>query len=287
MPYSVSRTVSDETLSSIIQIESGGRPTIKARTSTATGLGQFLNKTWLDTVKVHRPDVMKGRTQAQILALRTEPRFAVEMLARFTEDNQRVVGMSCTPGDLYLAHFLGAETAQRVYAADPNADVEPLVGKSAVNANASVLKGKTAGQVRAWAARRMRESAGRGWVQKYYVGGELAEEVEEPIEADKGVRVEKTMSTSRIAQGTVVTGGLTVVGTAAQIAQYAQSTADTVSVAKGAADNVITVVQTVKPFLGLMPGTWMGIAIGCGVAALIGCVFVGWERYKKLRDQGV
>lgn len=167
--FTVSKSVSDETLNCIITIECSGRPNLKAETSSALGLGQFLNATWLSTVRKHRPDIFATNSEAAVLKMRTNASFAVEMLARFTEDNQRIVGMKCSGGDLYLAHFLGAGAAQKVYAADPAEPVEPLVGQAAVRANRSVLQGKTCGQVRAWAAKRMFQSAGHAWVAKYYV----------------------------------------------------------------------------------------------------------------------
>lgn len=189
MTFTVSKTVSDETLNCIITIESAGRPAVKASTSTATGLGQFLDSTWLAVVRKHRPDVLQGKPQAEVLALRKDASFSVEMLARFTEDNQRIVGMKCSGGDLYLAHFLGAGAAQKVYAADPNAHVEPLVGPAAVNANKSILQGKTCGQVRAWAAKRMHDSAGHDWVAKYY---QPPAEVQEPAEPPPAAEPEPT-----------------------------------------------------------------------------------------------
>ncbi|WP_051383434.1 hypothetical protein [Bradyrhizobium sp. WSM3983] len=113
--------------------------------------------------------------------------------------------------------------------------------------------------------------------------------VEEPVQRPRGAPepADKALSQSKIMQGATVTGGLTLLGTGAQVAQYAQTTSDAVTTAKGAADNMVNVVQTVKPFLGLAPSVWVGVAIGCGVAALIGCGYVMWQRYLKLRDQGV
>lgn len=181
MTFTVSETVSDETLNCIVTIESAGRLDAKAGTSTALGLGQFLNKTWLGVVEKHRPDLMQGRSQAQVLALRTDPGIAIEMLARFTEDNQKIVGMNCTGGDLYLAHFLGAGAAQKLFRSSPSAAVEPLVGAAAVHANLSILQGKTCAQVRAWAAKRMLQSSGHAWVAKYYqppAAAEVAEAAE-------------------------------------------------------------------------------------------------------------
>lgn len=166
--FTVSKTVSDETLNCIITIESAGKVEAKAATSSALGLGQFLDATWLGEVKTHRPDVMAHNSRAAVLKMRTNAAFAIEILARFTEDNQRIVGMNCTGGDLYLAHFLGAGAAQHVFRAAPSAPVEPLVGPDAVRANESILRGKTCGQVRAWAAKRMAQSSGHAWVAKYY-----------------------------------------------------------------------------------------------------------------------
>lgn len=167
MTNTVSRTISDETLDSIIQIESSGNPRAKASTSSALGLGQFLNATWLAVVRKHKPEIMRGRTNAQVLALRTDPSLSVEMLARFTEDNVAEMGGG-GPGDIYLAHFLGVGTARKLFHASPTARVEPLVGAAAVAANRSILEGKTVRQVRDWADSRMRKSAGRGWVAKFY-----------------------------------------------------------------------------------------------------------------------
>jgi len=170
--HSVSKIISDEALSRIIQIESAGRPTSKAKTSSATGLGQFISATWLATVKKHRPDLMRGRSRAEVLALRTDPRIAIEMLARFTEDNASGLGNGWSDGDLYLAHFLGLGAAKKVFRASPGAAVAGLVGAAAVKANPTILRGKTAGEVRAWAERKMASAGGRGWIEKFMGGGE-------------------------------------------------------------------------------------------------------------------
>lgn len=167
MTNTVSKTISDETLSRIIQIESAGNPHAKARTSSATGLGQFLDDTWLGIVKRHRPDLLQGRDRAAVLALRTDPSLAIELLARFTEDNARALGAGTTDGDLYLAHFLGLRAAKNLLRAELSTPVAQIVGAAAVRANRSILAGKTAGEVRAWAAKRMAQSGKVNWVAKY------------------------------------------------------------------------------------------------------------------------
>lgn len=171
MTNTVSKTISDEVLDSGIQIESSGNPNIKARTSSALGLAQFLKDTWRAVVKAHRPDVMVGRTDDQLLALRTNASFSIEMMARHWEDNQRSIGMSATPGDLYLAHFLGVGTAKAVFRANPNTPILNIVSDAAYRANRSIFNTyNTAKKLRGWADTKMRKAGGHGWVKKYWTG---------------------------------------------------------------------------------------------------------------------
>lgn len=171
MTYTVSRTIADETLSRIIQIESAGNPNAKAPTSSALGLGQFIAATWLDIVARHRPDLMVGRSRADMLALRTDPLLAVEMLARLTEDNAQALGAGYTDADLYLAHFAGVAVARRVLRADAETAVATIFSSAAVNANPSILRGKTCGELRAWAAAKMAKAGGRDWVGRWRPAG--------------------------------------------------------------------------------------------------------------------
>jgi hypothetical protein len=164
----VSKTISDETLNAIITIESAGKVRAKASTSSASGLFQFIDATWMGVVTKHRPDLLQNRTRAQVLELRFDPKIAIELGARFTEDNQRVIGMNCTGGDLYLAHFLGTADAKDLFRAKPDTPVSQLVSTAAISANRSILLGKTAGEVRAWAARKMFHAGGHDWIERYF-----------------------------------------------------------------------------------------------------------------------
>jgi hypothetical protein len=179
MTNTVSRTVSDETLNCIISIESNGkldaRPIDRSGRvlSSALGLGQFLKATWLGTVRKHRPDLFNGRTELQVLALRTDGHICIELLARFTEDNQRAIGMDCTGGDLYLAHFLGVGDARDFYRAEPNTPSDRLVSADVIKANPTIFyvngRMQTAGEIRAWAARKMASKrGGPNWISQYY-----------------------------------------------------------------------------------------------------------------------
>jgi hypothetical protein len=170
MSNRVSRTVSDDILNRIIQIESAGNPLAKATTSSATGLFQQLDATWLSLVSMHRPQWSIGRSRAQILALRRDANLNIVLGACLTEDNQRMIGMDCTPGDLYLAHFLGPADAKDLFRAHPDTPVSALVSQSVINANKSIMQGRNAGQVRAWAARMMAKPPKEDWIGLYFTG---------------------------------------------------------------------------------------------------------------------
>lgn len=146
----------------IIQIESGGNVNAQAATSSAGGLGQFTDSTWLSTVRTYRPDIAAGKSAADILALKTDPTLGREMTARLTEQNAEFLrnkGIAATPGNLYLAHFLGSQGASNVIKADPGASIESVIGADAVRAN-SFLRGKTASGVIEWAAGKMGGASG-------------------------------------------------------------------------------------------------------------------------------
>ena len=120
--------------------ESGFRPDAKAPTSSATGLFQFIEKTWLGMVKEHGDKIgldrfadalESGKCDAsmrkEILELRKDPKTAALMAAQFASDNrdhlQKTVGGKLEDTELYLAHFLGpagAEKFLKAYRADPN-----------------------------------------------------------------------------------------------------------------------------------------------------------------------
>jgi hypothetical protein len=200
MANTVSRTISDETLSRIIHIESGGRPTAKAPTSSALGLGQFLNATWLETVRKHRPDWLV-QPNDQVLARRLVPRDSIEMLARFTEDNAKALGPGYTDGDLYLAHFSGVGTARSLLRAPASAPASSVYSQAAIRANRSILEGKTCGEVREWASRKMQGASGRNWVAVHWSGAKpVAPPAVKPPAMSPGTK-------AATAGATVVVGG--------------------------------------------------------------------------------
>lgn len=150
----------------IISVESGGDPTARNDRSSAAGPGQFIDATWLATLKAHRPDLAEGQADADLLALKNNPQLASQpqnvalakdMTAAYSADNQAHLqrnGLPVTPGSTYLAHFAGPGGAVKVLQADPTAPVESILGASAVAAN-PFLKGMTAQGLQAWAAKKM------------------------------------------------------------------------------------------------------------------------------------
>lgn len=117
------------------KLESNLNPAARARTSSATGLYQFLGATWLDTLDRHGAEHGLGWAadaiarsgkgaavgdpvlRAQIMALRLDPETSALMAAELAGDNRASLvaslGREPDPAELYLAHFLGADGAGR------------------------------------------------------------------------------------------------------------------------------------------------------------------------------
>ena len=145
----------------IIHVESGGRATAKNPLSSATGLGQFIDSTWIRMVATYRPELARSLSRAELLALRFDPTLSREMvrnLAREGEAYLRARGHQITAGRLYLCHFLGAEGANTVLSAPSSAMLAEVLGAGVIRAN-PFLTGKSAGYVIDWAERKMNRRA--------------------------------------------------------------------------------------------------------------------------------
>lgn len=127
------------TLLNTARLESGFDPSARARTSSATGLFQFLESTWLELLARHGPKHGIGPApRAAALALRHDPEVASLMAAEFLAENRRhleaALGRAASAADLYLAHFLGAGGAVRflaAMAADPGRAAADLFPRAA------------------------------------------------------------------------------------------------------------------------------------------------------------
>lgn len=99
--------------------ESGFRPDAKARTSSASGLYQFVESTWLDLVRRHGADhgIASDAPRSELLALREDPSLAAAMAAEYARENkttlEAALGREAGRPELALAHFLGAGGAVR------------------------------------------------------------------------------------------------------------------------------------------------------------------------------
>ena len=158
----------DAVVEQIIKVESNGDPNAKNKHSSATGLGQFLDETWLLLIRAHRPDLARERTATEVLDLRLDAVIAREITARFTERNANVLkrrGLPVTPGTLYLAHFAGAAGAVAVLSALEEADAATIMASAdatgrtkrekLVKAN-PFLERFTVADLKSWADRKMR-----------------------------------------------------------------------------------------------------------------------------------
>lgn len=106
----------------------------KAKTSSAAGLFQFIESTWLKTVKdvgnkfgldKYTPHIFTTRSgrhyvpndklRQEILELRHNPEISAMMAGAFTQQNSEhiasKIGRTPSQGELYIAHFLGANGA--------------------------------------------------------------------------------------------------------------------------------------------------------------------------------
>jgi hypothetical protein len=141
----------------IISAESGGNANARNPRSSATGLSQFIDSTWLAMISKHRPDLAEGKSREEVLALRTDPALSRQMTEAYAAENAGVLtksGLPVTPGTQYLAHFAGPQGAVGVLSADPSLPVGSVLGEAAVRANPFLAK-MTAGELAAWADRKV------------------------------------------------------------------------------------------------------------------------------------
>ena len=129
--------ISFEYLLTTAKIESNLNPSAQASTSSAKGLYQFIDQTWLGTMKqdgaalglgrfadaiTRAPDghyeVADPAVRAAILRLRTDPQASAMLAGALTRTNAASVGTNIgrqpTNGELYIAHFLGADGAGKL-----------------------------------------------------------------------------------------------------------------------------------------------------------------------------
>lgn len=148
-------------------VESSFNPKAKAKTSSASGLYQFLDSTWLSMVKKYGDKYGMGdladkigaggkvanrAVKKEILNLRNDPEKAAALAAEFASENERYLksnwGGDVGSTELYLAHFMGAGGASEfLKARDDNpmqraAVIFPAAAKSNRNVFYDVKTGR-------------------------------------------------------------------------------------------------------------------------------------------------
>jgi hypothetical protein len=171
--------------------ESSLKPSAQSSTSSAAGLFQFIDQTWLGLLKQHGAQhglgnyaaaISKdadGRYHAEtgskqsIMALRKDPETAALMAGEYAKSTQGTMraslGREVCGGELYAAHFLGPDAACKLIKAagnDPTASAAALFPQAA-SANKSVFfheggAAKSVREVYDWA---MKQPGGAGTVR--------------------------------------------------------------------------------------------------------------------------
>jgi hypothetical protein len=143
--------------------ESSFATEVRARTSSAEGLFQFVTKTWLSMVRTHgpkhglaeeaaaiefvegQPTIKDDALRDRVLGLRRDPYLsavmAAEMMKRDRAAIERRIGRDLNRSEFYLAHFLGAEGAGKLMALvdEKPKQSAPRVFREAAKANRTLF----------------------------------------------------------------------------------------------------------------------------------------------------
>lgn len=151
--------------------ESSLDPSAKAATSSAAGLFQFIEQTWLGAVKAYgarhglaaeAASIAKSPSggftvadvdkRAAILDLRFDPQKAAALAGELIEENraglERCLGRAAGAAEIYAAHFLGLNGAVKLLAAPPDAIAADLAPRAAAANRAVFYDGARAKTVR-------------------------------------------------------------------------------------------------------------------------------------------
>lgn len=160
--------ISFEYLLTTARIESNLNPSAQASTSSAKGLYQFIDQTWLGTMKQDGPalgfsryadavtqgadgryEVTDPAMRNEIMRLRNDPTASAMLAGAFSKANagqvSAVIGRQPTEGELYIAHFLGPDGAGRMISAASSRPQASAVAMfpAAAAANTSIFYDKS------------------------------------------------------------------------------------------------------------------------------------------------
>jgi hypothetical protein len=117
------RGIDPEIAINFAQAESSLNPNAKAKTSSASGLYQVINKTWKEYGGRNRNDINE------------QIRVGTDIIASNQEKFKRRFNRNPSAAELYAYHVLGPTGAPQLLNADPNAPMEKVVSREAYNAN--------------------------------------------------------------------------------------------------------------------------------------------------------
>lgn len=141
--------------------ESAMDPAAKAKTSSAAGLFQFIEETWLTSMKKYgaahglahvaadistgadgRPRVADAARRKEILDMRFDPEIAAALAGELARENRKALeaslGRAVDGAELYAAHFLGATGATKLLTAKAEESAARLL-PAAAKANQRVF----------------------------------------------------------------------------------------------------------------------------------------------------
>lgn len=145
-------------LNRVKAVESGGNyntPNL-AGTSTAFGAYQITKDTWVGTYKKLNP--RSGMSDAQIWNLRRDPAAQDQVAGALAQTNASILrnaGLPVNDTSMYLSWFLGGNGAVKLLSADDNTPVSRVVSPAQMQANKTILEGRTVGDVINWADGKM------------------------------------------------------------------------------------------------------------------------------------
>ncbi|MBB4039100.1 hypothetical protein GGR34_000735 [Microvirga flocculans] len=141
----------DAYLPVVTRRESGGNPNAKNPRSSASGLFQFLDDTYMAYARRLYPRMSEGALMARKNDVATQN----EVMRAFTEDNANRLskaGIPLSNGSVYAAHFLGPAGAIQALRASDDTPINQVVSADAIKANPGVFKNiRTAGDFKRWA----------------------------------------------------------------------------------------------------------------------------------------